>query len=335
MRRPGTLWWAIAAIGITAAFLVGVVAGPHLVGRTAPGDSPARLALDSSVAATCSVGIDPTVSGYDPVNHEMYVPNEFSGTVSVLRGNCTHIGTVKLHSSPAPWQAAFDPANNLMYVTDSNGTHVYVLSGLSVVATIGGFFHPDGIVYDPGDQSIVVTNEETDNVSFVQGTAIISSFPVGCGPQGIAYNPYFGTLLVANICSSNVTVLNAIYPAHITDVSVGNGPSQIVFDPADSLDYVTCFGADNVTVLDGMGGVVATFTGIIAPNAIAWSQSDLRVFVDADYNKIYEISGTSITKTFTAKKGSYLCYGMAYNDNDDEMYVSIEGNGAGYVEIIH
>jgi hypothetical protein len=86
------------------ALLPGIMAAPAL-----PGTAP----------KTCTVGKQPGFPGYDPVNHEMYIPNSLSSNITVFKGTCTKVGTIKLPSGSFPLQAAFDPQNNHMYVTDN------------------------------------------------------------------------------------------------------------------------------------------------------------------------------------------------------------------------
>ena len=50
----------------------------------------------------CSVGSEPWQPGYDPVSHEVYVPNFDSSSVTVLKGTCTVAATIKLPSGSFP-----------------------------------------------------------------------------------------------------------------------------------------------------------------------------------------------------------------------------------------
>jgi YVTN family beta-propeller protein len=302
-----------------------------LLALAAPLESESALTT-AGLKATCTVGTDPEYSGYDPVTHEIYVPNELAGNISVLKGMCTLIGTITLPPGSEPFQAAFDPANNDMYVTDLALDQVYQISGLTVTATITGFSIPQGITFDPGDNLLVVTDAGGGYVSFLQGTSVATTDSVGCGPGFIGYDPFFATLLVTNDCSSNVTILNAVTLAHVTDVPVGNGPQQVAFDYADDMDYVANHGSGNVSVLYGSGALVSTISGFFAPVGVGWSQATLHIYVgnEGGGSKVFAISGTAIVAKYATASGALL-QGIVYNDANDRMYVGAFGGSALYI----
>ena len=104
-------------------------------GGVAPAANEA-LATPSS----CRVGHDPSVPAYDPVDDEVYVPNEGSSNITVIKSTCTVAATITLPETSEPTAAAFDPATNCIYVTDINLNQVYVISGTSIRSTITGSF---------------------------------------------------------------------------------------------------------------------------------------------------------------------------------------------------
>jgi DNA-binding beta-propeller fold protein YncE len=275
-----------------------------------------------AVPTSCTVGSGPEFPGYDPVTHEMYIPNAKSSTITVLKGTCTKAATIKLPAGAYPVQAAFDPSNNHMYVTDNLLDQVYDISGTKVVATITGFYAPWGITYDPGDSVLVVGNLNQNYVSFIQGTVITSTANTGSSPSFITYDPYYGNLLITNGGSSNVTILNAITLGHVGDVAVGCHPGGAVFDYADNLDYIANSCSNNVTVMTGYGAMVATLGGFKVPDGVGWDQANLEVYVaNFGSDKVFAISGTHIVARNVTVAGAQPL-GVGFNEANNEIYVA-------------
>lgn len=308
------------AIGIAALMLISAVSG-----------AASATPVAKAVTKKCTVGKDPEVAGYDPVTHNMYIPNAMSGTVTVFSGKCTLVKTIKLPSGSDPIQAAFDPQNNRMYVTDYVLNQVYDIKGTKIAATITGFDAPYGITYDPGDEVLAVANNYGDTVSFVLGTNIVGGESVGAYPNFIGYDPFQGTLLVTNFGSANVTIINAVSLGHMGDEPVGSEPAGVAFDYANSLDYVTNYVSDNVSVIDGLGYRVATISGFSGPSFVAWSQASLHMYVTNVVNgKVYEISGYSIVKKVGTSSSGYPV-GVTYDEANDLMYVTESNSDTVYL----
>src|SRR5580658_7499950 len=121
--RIGTFLGVSLAIGalVFVTFLSGTVAAPSTA---------------TSTPTACTVGKQPGYPAYDPVNHEMYIPNSLSSNITVLKGTCTKVATITLPAGSFPLQAAFDPQNNHIYVTDNLLNQVYDIAGTKIVATI-------------------------------------------------------------------------------------------------------------------------------------------------------------------------------------------------------
>jgi YVTN family beta-propeller protein len=286
---------------------------------------PIASVAGEAVATTpphCSVGSEPWQPAYDPVSHEVYIPNFDSSSVTVLKGTCTVAATVKLPSGSFPSSAAFDPINNDVYVTDMALNQVYVISGTKMITTITdpSFDGPRGIVFDPLGPALCVTNYNGDTVSFIgPSNTVAFALPVGDGPLGIGFDPYYGTINVVNLDSDNVTVFDGFTLAHLGDVTVGGGPTQVAFDIVDDLDYVTNSLTNSVSVIADTS-VVGTINGFHEPVGIAWSQAKLELYVpDEATGKVSVVSGLSIVKTISAAKGAYF---DTYDDFNDKVYVT-------------
>jgi len=299
---------------------------------------PIASAAGQVVKATppkCSVGTNPWAPAYDPVDHEVYVPNfgtaDVTGSVTVLKGTCTVAKTITLPSGSNPSAAAFDPMNNDVYVTDMSLNQVYVISGTKIVTTITdpSFDGPRGIVFDPLGPAMCVTNYLNDTVSVISAfNTVAFAIPVGNGPIGIDFDSYYGTINVANYDSNNVTVYDGFTFGHIGDVPVGGGPLGVAFDIVDDLDYVTNSVANNVSVIS-YTSPVATISGLTEPEGITWSQAQLGMFVPSgSVGKVYVLSGLSIVKKISIPEAGLF---DTYDEYNDKVYVTTPATNSVYV----
>jgi DNA-binding beta-propeller fold protein YncE len=269
----------------------------------------------------------------------LYVPNDAGGNVTVLSGTCHKVGTVLLPRGNGPGSAAFDPADDSMYVTDSVLNHVYVIHGLKLVKTISSpeLKGPYFALWDPGDSLMLIDNDAfstTGTVVGLYGYTVIGPVAVGSTPRGMCYDPYFATVLVMNFGSNNITILNALTPlsAPVATVVANETPSSCAFDPALSRDYVAMAGftgAGNVTIMNGYGAVYAVLTVGFSPFRVAWDQADLRIFVADQAGNLSVLNGLSIAKTITLPYGEVG--GLVYDDFTDQMYETSFANDAVYI----
>jgi DNA-binding beta-propeller fold protein YncE len=328
--RRSTVMLAILAVGaLTLLPLVSAqVAGGHSVGGAS--------GVIASPSVTCATGSGPYYPGYDPVNHDLYVPNDGAGTITVLNRTCHLVGTITLPSGASPEAATFNPASDRMYVTDDSLDFVYVINGLKVTQTISNTLltDPISLIWDPGDSMILVTNSYAGfDVVAIRGSSVLGSVPVGIFPGKMCYDPYFNTILVVNEGSRNVTILNAYDPLGpaVANVPVGFDPAGCAFDVTDNYDYVTNFGDDNVSVLYGNGVAVGSVNVGSLPAGIAWDPAKLRMYVvDTGSGNLSIIRGLKVVKT--VKAGIKSAEGLAYDDANNKMYVASYSGDKVYVE---
>jgi DNA-binding beta-propeller fold protein YncE len=296
----------------------------------------------------CGSGDDnPLYLAYDPVNHDVYVPNN-QGTVATisvlsLNGACKVVGTIGLPPgsngyNAAPVAAAFNPTNNHVYVTNSRLNQVNVIAGTKIVKNItdSAFEGPTGIAYDPGNGDIVVANGGSNTVTFISNMKVVGTTVVGFYPQFFGYDPVANRLLVSNSYSNTVTSMNASNPLdeleYIT-IPVGTTPEGIAFDFSNSEDYVANGQSDNVTVISGFGqqlGFVPLPSGE-APGDAVWDQSTLRVYVvDTGTANISVIQGLKVVRTIIGEAGGYFS-GIAYDDTIDKVLVTEYNSGYTWV----
>jgi DNA-binding beta-propeller fold protein YncE len=275
----------------------------------------------------CTVGKSPEDSAYDPVTHEIWVPNADSDNISVLTGSCGLVATLPLPTGSQPAAAGFDPVNNRIYVTDTALNQVYVFAGTTMLTKITSpsFAGPSAILFDPGDAVMAVANVASDTVSIVQGTGVLGVAHVGSYPDAFAYDPVQGRFLVADSGSGNVTSMLAVYPfnwASYLSIPVGVTPTGIAFDYADAKDYVSNELFANVTVINGAGTQFGSIGVGSEPEGAAWDQSDLEVYVtNSGSNSVSVISGMSVARTITGPAHAQFT-GITYDDATTQVFVS-------------
>jgi len=326
--------------GVATVLGVAVAVVALLIVATLPSSGPTHLRVLSLTAAardpSCAVGSEPTWPAYNPVNHDIYVPNFNSGNISVISGSCKLVATIKLPAGAEPEQAVFDPRFNYIDVTDYFLSQVYEISGTTIVTTFGGFVNPVGIAYDPAcflavgvAGCVVVANLGGDTVRTLSGV----SYTVGPDPDQIAYDPFWDTLLVTTPSTDTVSVLNAATFSLVANVTVGSAPEGVAFDPSDSEDYVANAGSNNVTVLGGLagpGGIDGTISGFDVPTGVAWDQSTLHIYVaNHGSGKVFLLSGLSIVKKESTASTSGAT-GLAYDDATDKIYAAGNANDLVY-----
>ena len=270
--------------------------------------------------AKCKVGTSPVEPTYDPVNHEIYVPNELSHNISVVKSPCTLAATIKLPSGSEPEAAAFDPQDNYVYVTDFGLNQVYVISGTKIIDTLHGFDGPYALVYDPCVEGVVITNFGSANLTVATGLYDYSSQPAGSGPDAIDYDPSFGLTIVANYYSGNVTIYGCGLVQPGVSVAVGSDPDGVAYGADCACDAIANFGSANVSVWIPSVGLVSTFTGFDAPTSATWSQARLDVYA-TNYGSgtLCAVVDGGCKDKISIAKG---IVGSAYDDANGDIYVT-------------
>ncbi len=317
-------------VGIAVAGSVVAIAVLVLLVVSAGSASSARVTADLEKATVAKVvkhfsaGIDPDQLAYDPVSHDLYVPEPGSHQIQVFKSSDALVASIPLGPGSSPGAAAFDEQNDYVYVTDQLYNCVYVISGTTIIGNVTGsaLDGPFGIAFDPGESAMIVANNYGDTVAEITGTAVDGTVAVGSAPWGVAYDPYFASLLVTNSDSDNVTVLSAVYLTHVTSVAVGKNPTAVMFDPEDDLDYVSDFGSNHVTMMYGSGVVAGTLKGFDLPDGMAFSQAQLEMYItNAGSGKVFVVSGEEIVqKIATDTTGNPV--GATYDAYNNEVYVT-------------
>jgi YVTN family beta-propeller protein len=202
------------------------------------------------------VGQDPYGSASDETD-EVFVANHAAGTISVVQGiTVTHIITGVVQ----PYDVAYNPANNRIYVTDEAIGELVVINPQThaIIKRLGGLANPRGIGIDRNT-----------------GTAYVAS----PGTEGA------GAVRVYSLTDVDTESEGTLIP------SVGVGPSWVAVDSETHQAYVTLQGEMNygLAVIDGaIGSYPVTYVGLNAPGAFG-------IAYNPDNQRLYVGSGTAST----------------------------------------
>ncbi len=341
------------ALGIVLA--VGALLALTLVPAATSAVPTQRPDILTAAKPTCFTGDGPEYAGYDTANRYVYVPNFYSGNITVFSGTCDVVGSIPLRSGAEPVQAIFDPQDNYVFVTDFGLDQVYEISGTKVVGTITGLDGPWGVTYQPSStctggplcSTLLVANEASDTVAIIDLPALedTGSISVGPDPQALAVDPETDQLWVANSGSDTVSVVTLPEPGvpigdwySVTTLPVGADPRGVDIDLANGDAYIANFGSNNVTVYYASGltsgpYVDGSISGIKEPVDVAWDQTTGDIYVTSlSADKVWLLggsSGLSVVKkeTMSVAGVNGICYDAAIG----EMYVT--GFDDGYVEV--
>lgn len=181
----------------------GLVAVPNSCGSTV-----SFINSTGSVVAVVPVGVLPISLGYDPHFSTLLVANAGSNSVTILGAdNLTRIGDAGVGKYPIA--VAFDPATQLDYVTNGEGTNVTVFNGLGQVHSSINLGKAGALgAHDIGWSQKVLELYVADfdhNVSVIQGHSVVRTLqlPSGTNPGGVAYDDFNGHVYVTSL-SGNV-----------------------------------------------------------------------------------------------------------------------------------
>jgi len=295
--------------------------------------SEAPLQVASSLKTPCVTGYSPQFPVYDPVDHDIYVPNYNSANISVFTEACKSVGIITLAAHADPVAGVFDPQNDYLYVTDCGLNKVYLIQGLTVESSITdpSLSCPWIPTYDPENTYVIVPNSGSNTITVLNGNIVEKALEVGTGPTSVDYDPvdafepsqYTGIVVVANHQSDNLTVLLASNLTHLWDDTVGGAPYQVIYDPASLSDVYTLPGSGQV-------GFLQDFTTVNVgknPMGIVFDQATLSDFVVCSgSHNVWEITDLGAVTHFELPS-SVVPIGIAYSDANNNLYITAGGTG--------
>ncbi len=237
---------------------------------------------------------------------------------SLLKGN-----VVKNFNVFRPVGAAYDPANQYMYVSNCCSGNVSLINSKteSVVHSVKVGTEPVRMVYDPLNHYVYVANYGSNNVSVINSMTykVVQSITVGTFPDFIAYDPVNQYLYVANLDSNNISVINSANRI-VQSITVGTRPASIAFDPVNQYVYVANCISNNVTVINSANRIVQNINVGSAPTDVAYDPANQYLYVtNACSNNVSVInSANRIVQNITVGKAPI---DIAYDPLNHYVYV--------------
>jgi YVTN family beta-propeller protein len=284
-------------------------------------------------------GVGPIGVAYDTADNTVYVANGgyysalvyyyvyVRNDVWVVSGSTNQvIATVNVGFGPSG--AAYDSANNTVYVTNFGSSNVSVISGSTnqVIATVDVGSLPDAVAYDSADNTVYVANLFSNTVSVISGSTnkVIATVDVGSHPVGVAYDSANNTVYVANSGSNNVSLISGSTNQVIATVGVGSAPYRVAYDSADNTVYVTNYASGSVTIIYPPG------SQLFEPYRITFTESGLpagtKWYVNLSNGQSFNSTTNQIT--FTKSKGMYSYTIATVNKNYETIGGSFTVNGS-------
>ena len=159
---------------------------------------------------------------------------------SVSAGTFLVIGSIAVGQSPIG--IAYDPVNNLLYVTNSGSNNVSVIDASTnqVVGSIAVATTPWDAAVDTVHGCLYVSEAGSNNVSVVSLSSdrVVKSLPTGYDPLGVAFDEANGQVFVANSGNSNVTVINTTTQS-VVGSFIMNAPVDLAVDATHGKLFVT------------------------------------------------------------------------------------------------
>jgi len=231
----------------------------------------------------------------------------------------------------SPYQMAYDPQNNYIYVANSWSNNVSIINGLTntVVGNITlGSRMPMGITYDSQNGYLYVTDAESgvENITVINGATneIIKNISIGSSFSSVfaLYDPDNGYIYITG--NDGVCVLN---PSTNTIFNISAGLIQswgIAYDPDNKYLYVTDDGSGLIAIIDTQTNtLVKTLNvGQVSTDYAVYDPYNKYVYASNYRNNIiYVINAT--TNTFAGQNITLSDHpnGMVIDPDNHYLYV--------------
>jgi len=245
-----------------------------------------------------------------------------------------------IHVGSYPIGVAFDPVNNLLYVSNfgSNNISVINTSNDRVVAWIPTAYGvgplavdtATGVVYF-GDAVLTVYGIDPFTNRIEWSIPLASAgCPSGCAPEPQTYDTSNGDIYITDLSIDRVSVVHG--SVAVGSIPVGTGPNGAAYDSANGDIYVSNEGASvpsiNLTVIDGSSNlVVGQVAGSGGGPGVAYDSMNGEIFVcengiqDGFSNVVTVVNGTS-NQLVASIPISTSCQAALYDPVDNYVYIT-------------
>ena len=313
---------------VDASSLPSTSAPPVLPLHPRPGVTSALASGALPHLGSVPVGVNPEGIAYSPTTGEVYVANQGSDNVSILRGNTGQVlGNL---STPAqPDAVAFDPATGDILVADA-GTHsITVINSTNTVTandSVGA--DPVAFAYDPVNHDMYVSDA---------GAAMLSNITPsgGTGPSialphnssGLAFDAATGDLYVGFPGTSGVGVVSPVTGTVVTQLAVGGDPAGVAVDSLTGYVDVANSDSGNVSQINPSSNlVVGSISVALFPRGLLDDPANGNVYVaDSGDQNIAILTGTTLAGWMGVGSGPVA---LALDPTSGMLFVADSGSNA-------
>ena len=301
-----------------------------------PDAYPTAMGYPDSVYFNVPVGDGPNGICVLPSGDYVYVTNDYSNNVSVIRtSDHTVIATIAVDSEPRGICAS--PDGELVFVGNFTGSSLSVIETVTnqVIYTIDVPYPWSSCHLPESSNLLYVTCYYADQVAVIDTNdsppQILDMISVGQEPRGICCLPDENTLYVTNWADSTVSVIDtSIWPNEvITTVEVPYYPQAVAATPDGKHVWVGNFGfdmiADTISIIRTSDNTLAGFTLAGAgPECIAFLPGENYGYVSNRWENSVSIINTNIwppQEVASVDVGAYP-WNLCCHPDGDFVYVA-------------
>jgi YVTN family beta-propeller protein len=300
--------------------------------------------------ANVTVGYGPIGIAYDPQDHDLYVANSRSYSVSVIDDTANEVVATDIMQT-YPSAVAYDAKNEVLYVANQGSlSATFYEDGLSsnlfaintsdysvTPITLPGAIAPTDLVYDPHNNYLYISSFEPVITVFDPAKGLVVeniTVPLDYTAPLLAYDSQDHRIYVSNnspySASSTVSVIDDASNTIIATIPAGLGPLGLAYDPANDNVYVThypivSYGHTNfVTVINCLSNsVVANVTVGLQPAGIVYDGTNGNIYVaDSGSGSVSIISSetNTLVATIPLNLSPYVSpLGLIYDPVNNEI----------------
>jgi YVTN family beta-propeller protein len=262
----------------------------------------------------------------------LYVPNQFSNTVSVIDGS-TYSAIKTISVGQEPYGVGVSPDGKTVLIANLAADTVSVIDAATNTVTntisVGDF--PFGVVVSPDGRYAYVANAADDNISVIDtsGYSVVALIAVGDDPHGLVIHPDGSKLYVTNYFGNTVSVINTSTYSVIKTITVGTSPHGIAIHPSGAYVYTANVFSDNLSVIStSSNSVIKTINTGKYPFFPAIDSSGQYLYVSNHGSSsvtVVDISSNSVAGNITVGSGPH---GISLDATGSRAYVANEGGNS-------
>ncbi len=291
----------------------------------------------SAASSSCTVGSEPSNLAFNPSDNYIGVSFGYTtDTISFVASPCSVVS-----STPAiagcPFDMAYNPTNQLVYVLDSCNNSIVLLQGTTVMGTItnAAIVNPHGIIFDPIDNLMFVGVQY--GMIALSGTTVSKSISLsGYTPTALAYSSASKEIFAITGGGSTVEIIGESCFCITGHVDLKVGATGLAYDSSNSYIYVSGYSSSTpnragmVNVISSSShSIVATIGTGRHTNDVAYSPTTNEVYASnflptKGSTSVSIIKGLTVSKTLNLKGAPDQ---LVYDPSNGLVYASLWSSG--------